>query len=91
MEILEILKFARQGIPFIVLVVAFTSLIIWPQYQHRHLQNKLSKQLKIGIKVLMNNGTIGTVLLILEKSIIVEMFDGSRVEILKLAIKDVIV
>lgn len=90
MEDLEFLNFARQAVPFVFLMVAFGCLIIWPQWQQRRLNNKLNKQLKIGIKILMNNGTIGTVLLILEKSVVVEGFDGSRVEILKLAIKDVL-
>jgi|GEM_PF-6353637 len=90
MEFLEILVLTRTLLPFVFLLIAFICLIFWPQYRYKRLQRKIKTKIGSGVKVVTSSGTLGTVLMVLDRSIVVELFDGSRVEVLKIAIKDVL-
>jgi len=84
------LEIYRLLIPFFVLLFAFLILIIWPQIQSLQHAKLIGLQVKPGVVISTTTGTIGTVLMVLENSVVVEMYDGSRVQVLKQTIKDVV-
>lgn len=84
------LDFFRLLIPFLVLIFAFLVLIIWPQIQSLQYAKLVNQQIKPGVAIVTTTGIVGTVLTVLENSVIVEMYDGSRVQVLKQTIRDVV-
>ena len=73
----------------IVLGIVFFYVILWrPEQKRRKTALKMRESIKEGDKVTAM-GIIGTVARIQENSIIVKMYDGSKIEFLKGAITEV--
>ena len=84
----------QQGITQTLIMIAvalvFFYFILWrPEQKRRKLIEEQRSSLKKGDKVTAV-GIIGTVLRIQEQTVILKMFDGSKIEVLKGAITDVI-
>lgn len=78
-----------QTVIMIVIAVAFFYLLLWrPEQKRRKIIEDLRASLKQGDQVVAM-GIIGTVLRVQEQTVILKMFDGSKIEVLKGAITDV--
>jgi preprotein translocase subunit YajC len=72
------------------LAFVFIYLILWrPEQKRRKAVEEQRSGLKKGDKVTAM-GIIGTVLRLQEQTVILKMYDGSKIEVLKAAINDVI-
>lgn len=79
-----------QTLIMIAIALVFFYIILWrPEQKRRKAMEELRSNLKKGDKVTAM-GTIGTVVAIKEHTIIVKMFDGSKIEFLKAAISEVV-
>lgn len=69
--------------------VVFFYFLLWrPEQKRRKAQNQLRNSLKKGDRVTAM-GIIGTVVRIQDNTVVLKMVDGSKIEILKMAISDV--
>ncbi|MFA5075012.1 MAG: preprotein translocase subunit YajC [Candidatus Babeliales bacterium] len=78
--------FLIQILPLILIGIIFYFFIIRPQNKQRQLLKEMIDNLKTGDKVITKGGIIGTISISLENSFIIELYDGSKIEILKNAI-----
>lgn len=79
-----------QTITMVAIALVFFYFILWrPEQKRRQVIDELRSNLKKGDRVTAM-GIIGTVVRIDEKTVILKMVDGSRIEFLKGAITDVI-
>lgn len=78
--------FLIQILPLILIGVIFYFFIIKPQNRQRQLLKDMINNLKIGDRVITKGGIIGKISVSLENSFIIELYDGSKIEILKNAI-----
>jgi len=69
------------------ILLTFYSLIIIPAKSQRRQLSFIKDKLKPGVKIITHSGIAGTVILVLDKTLIVEQRDGLKVEILKLSVK----
>jgi preprotein translocase subunit YajC len=85
---------ARQGsiwqtVTMVLVALVFFYFILWrPEQKRRKQMDKLRNTLKKGDKVTAM-GIIGTALRVEDKTVILKMYDGSKVEFLKAAITEV--
>jgi preprotein translocase subunit YajC len=78
-----------QTLIMIGVALVFFYFILWrPEQKRRKAAEKQRNSMKIGDRVTAM-GIIGTVAKIQDNTIIVKMYDGSKIEILKAAITDV--
>jgi len=75
---------------FGVIGVMFYFLMIRPQQKQRKAQEEMLKNTKAGDKVLMSSGILGIVANVKEKTYIVKIADGVKVEVLKSAVTSVL-
>ncbi len=75
-----------QLLPFILIAIIFYFFIIRPQSKQRQLLKQMIDNINIGDKVITKGGIIGTISQILENSFIINLYDGSKLEILKNAV-----
>lgn len=47
----------------------------------------MKNKLKPGLKIIAHNGIAGTIILVLEKTLVIEQKDGLKLEILKQSVK----
>lgn len=74
----------------ILMAVVFFYLIVWrPEQKQRKALEDQRNTLKKGDKVTAV-GIVGTVLRVQENTVILKMYDGSKIEVLKAAINEVI-
>lgn len=79
-----------QTLIMIAIALLFFYLILWrPEQKRRKASEDLRSSIKKGDKVTAM-GIIGTVVRVQENTVIVKMYDGSKIEFLKAAISDVI-
>ncbi len=79
-----------QTLIMIAIALLFFYMILWrPEQKRRKAAEELRGSLKKGDRVTAM-GIIGTVIRVQENTVIVKMFDGSKIEFLKAAISDVI-
>lgn len=79
-----------QTLIMIVIALAFFYVILWrPEQKRRKTMEAQRNALKKGDRVTAM-GIIGTVVRVQDNSVILKMFDGSKIEFLKAAITDVI-
>lgn len=71
-----------------IFVIFFYFILYRPEQKRREAADQLRSQLKKGDRVVAM-GIIGTVLRVLDNSVILKMYDGSKIEVLKAAISDV--
>lgn len=79
-----------QTVIMIGIAVAFFYVILWrPEQKRRKAMEEQRSAMKKGDRVTAM-GIIGTVVSIKEQTVILKMFDGSKIEFLKAAITDVL-
>jgi preprotein translocase subunit YajC len=79
-----------QTVMMIAIAMLFFYFILWrPEQKRRKDMEAQRGSLKKGDKVTAM-GIIGTVLRVQEQTVILKMYDGSKIEVLKAAISDVI-
>lgn len=79
-----------QTLVMIGIALLFFYIILWrPEQKRRKAAEELRNSLKKGDRVTAM-GMIGTVLRIQEQTVIIKMYDGSKIEFLKGAISDVV-
>ena len=78
-----------QSLIMILLAVVFFYFILWrPERKRRKLAQMQRESLKVGDRITAM-GIIGTVDRVEKDTIILKMFDGSKIEMLKAAVTDV--
>lgn len=78
-----------QTLIMIAIALVFFYLILWrPEQKRRKAAEELRNQLKKGDRVTAM-GIVGNVVRVQEHTVIVKMYDGSKIEFLKAAITDV--
>jgi len=78
-----------QSLIMILLAVVFFYFILWrPERKRRKLAQMQRESLKVGDRITAM-GIIGTVDRVDKDTIILKMFDGSKIEMLKAAVTDV--
>lgn len=78
-----------QTIIMIVIALVFFYFILWrPEQKRRKAMEKRRSSIKQGDRVTAM-GIIGTVLRVLDNTVILKLYDGAKVEVLKAAITDV--
>jgi preprotein translocase subunit YajC len=79
-----------QTLMMVAIALLFFYFILWrPEQKRRKQADDLRSALKKGDRVVAM-GILGTVIRIQEQTVIVKMYDGSKVEFLKAAISEVI-
>ncbi len=79
-----------QTIIMIAIALIFFYLILWrPEQKRRKVMEQQRNSLKKGDRVTAM-GIVGTVLRVDEHTVILKMYDGSKIEMLKAAISDVV-
>lgn len=79
-----------QTVTLILVALVFFYFILWrPEQKRRKIMDEQRNALKKGDRVTAV-GIIGTVVKVEEQTVIVRMYDGSKIEFLKAAITDVI-
>lgn len=79
-----------QTLSMVAIAIAFFYLILWrPEQKRRKAADELRANLKKGDRVTAM-GIIGTVARVQDQTVILKMYDGSKIECLKLAISDVV-
>ena len=79
----------QQSILMIVLLVLFFYFILFrPEQKRRKKMQEIRNNMKKGDRVTAM-GIVGTLETVKEKTVILKMFDGSKIEFLKMAISDV--
>ncbi|HRW58416.1 MAG TPA: preprotein translocase subunit YajC [Chlamydiales bacterium] len=78
-----------QTIVMIAIFIAFGYLLIFrPEQKRRKAAQQMREAMKIGDKVTAM-GMIGTIDLILDDTIVIKTYDGSKIEMLKGAISEI--
>ena len=78
-----------QTLIMILVALAFFYFILWrPEQKRRKSMEKVRSSLKKGDKITAM-GILGTVLKVQETTVIVSLYDGAKMELLKAAITDV--
>jgi len=75
-----------QLLPFVLIAVIFYLFIIRPQNKQRQMLQQMIDNLQPEDKIITKGGIIGTVKNINETSFIIELYDGTKLEILKNAV-----
>lgn len=75
-----------QSIPFIVMIAVFYLLILRPQQKKQKSHAEMLRQLKKGDRVVTIGGICGTIVDFKEKTIVLEIGEKAKVEILKGAV-----
>ena len=79
-----------QTLIMVAVAMLFFYFILWrPEQKRRKTQEQQRNTLKKGDRVTAV-GIVGTVLRVQENTVILKMYDGSKIEVLKAAISDVI-
>lgn len=79
-----------QIIFLVVIVAAFYLLIIRPQQQRTKQQQDMISSLRVGTEVMTVGGMFGTIVEITDDRILVEVYDGTQLEVAKRAIAQVV-
>lgn len=82
----NIMQIMSQLLPFILIAIIFYLFIIRPQNQQRKQLENMINNLKTGDGVITKGGIIGKVSDIKENTLILELHDGTKVELLKHAV-----
>jgi preprotein translocase subunit YajC len=75
-----------QVLIMVFFILVFYFLIIRPQNKQKVALQNMLNNLKIGDKIITQGGILGKVAEINETKILIEVFDGTKMEILKQAI-----
>lgn len=79
-----------QTLVMVAVAMSFFYFILWrPEQKRRKAAEEQRSALKKGDRVTAM-GIIGTVLRVQENTVILKMYDGAKIEVLKMAISDVI-
>lgn len=79
-----------QTLIMISVAMVFFYFILWrPEQKRRKAQEEQRSSIKKGDRVVAV-GIVGTVVKIQEETLILKMYDGSKIEVLKVAVSDVI-
>ncbi|KKP24300.1 MAG: Preprotein translocase, YajC subunit [candidate division TM6 bacterium GW2011_GWF2_28_16] len=79
-----------QILIMVFFILIFYFLIIRPQNKQKVAIQNMLNSLKTGDKIITSSGIIGKIFEIRENEIIIEVFDGTKIEILKQAIVSLI-
>lgn len=80
--------FKQMIIMFLIIAFFFYFMLVRPEQKRRKAVEKQRSALTKGDRVIAV-GIIGTVVKVLEGSVILKMYDGAKIEVLKAAISDV--
>ncbi len=86
----NILQALSQFFPFILIIVIFYFFLIRPQNKQRQAMIEMINNLQVGDRIITKGGVIATINDILENNIIIELHDGTKMEILKHAVVSII-
>lgn len=75
-----------QVLIMVFFILVFYFLIIRPQNKQKVALQNMLNNLKVGDKIITQGGILGKVFEINETKILIEVFDGTKIEILKHAI-----
>ncbi|MDX2226661.1 MAG: preprotein translocase subunit YajC [Verrucomicrobiae bacterium] len=75
-----------QFIPLILMVVIFYFLLIRPQMKRQKQDEAMRGSLKNGDKIVTTGGIFGSVTSVKDRSLIIKIADGVKIEILKSAV-----
>ena len=75
-----------QFLPFILIIIIFYLFIIRPQSQQRKKLAEMIRNLSPGDKIITKGGIIGTISQIKENTLLIQLHDGTTIEILKHAV-----
>ncbi len=84
------LRAIYQFFPFILIIVIFYFFLIRPQNKQRQALAEMINNLQVGDKIITKGGVIATINDILENNLIVELRDGTKMEIIKHAVISII-
>ncbi|MBD3273419.1 preprotein translocase subunit YajC [Candidatus Dependentiae bacterium] len=84
------LKMIGQFLPFILIIVIFYFFLIRPQNKQRKALMEMINNLKVGDKVITKGGIIAKIVSVSNNNLIVELNDGTKMEILKHAVVSII-
>lgn len=84
------LQTLSQFFPFILIIAIFYFFLIRPQNKQRRAMIEMINNLHVGDKIITKGGVIATINDIQENNIIVELHDGTKMEILKHAVVSII-
>jgi preprotein translocase subunit YajC len=87
--LIQLLPFLRLFLPSVVMGIAWYCLIIKPQKIQRKKRALLEKTLRAGAIITTSQGISGTVLYILDRSLVIEIASGEKIEVLKQVVTDV--
>lgn len=76
-------KSISQFLPLILIIIIFYFFLIRPQNKQRQALAEMIKNLKVGDKIITKGGIIGQISQIQNNSFIIQLYDGSNIEILK--------
>ena len=79
-------KIFAQFLPFIIIIAVFYFFLIRPQQKQQQMLAQMRSNLKPGDKIVTKGGTLATVSQIKENTLIVQLYDGAKSEILKNAV-----
>ena len=77
-------------LPLLLLIAGYYFLILRPQKQTQLQFEKMVEAIEIGQRLVTNGGMVGVVVEILPASLILSLYDGAKVEILKEAIVSIL-
>jgi preprotein translocase subunit YajC len=83
-------SFMGMGGVYLLLMVGFYFLFIRPQSKARKEQQKLVDNLKSGDEVVTSSGILGTVTNVKDRTVLVRIAEGVKIEILKSAVTTVV-
>lgn len=85
-----IVKILAQLLPFILLIAVLYFFIIRPQKKQQQALAKMRSELKPGNKIITRGGIIGTISSLDSNTVLIELHDGTKAEILKDAVISII-
>ena len=86
----NILRAVSQFFPFILIIIIFYFFLIRPQNKQRQALAEMINNLQVGDKIITKGGVIATINDILDSNLIVELRDGTKMEIIKHAVISII-
>lgn len=79
-------KSLSQFLPLILIIIVFYFFLIRPQNKQRQALAEMLKNLQVGDKIITKGGIIGEIDQIQDNSFIIQLHDGTKIEILKHAV-----
>jgi preprotein translocase subunit YajC len=89
-QIMKFMDVFGRLLPFILIAVILYLFIIRPQNKQRQMLQQMINNLKPEDRIITKGGIIGTITRVNDNSFIIELHDGTKMEILKNAVISII-